>query len=99
MKTKNLILGLCAIAFAIGSAFASYSPDPDFDSVTVEELSEPCQVIDEIECNMNSTQPCQVEVFVGTVSQGAKDVYDLPSCSEPKTDDRQQPIDQIVINP
>jgi hypothetical protein len=83
MKTKNVILGLAALVFAIGSAFTSLEVGaPDFISVQYEGNPLPdfeCVQISQA-CNGTAQDPlCKIQVKLSDNSIVAAQVYDLDS--------------------
>lgn len=81
MKTKNVILGLCALVFAIGSAFSSVMTVND-DYIDVRYQGEEEFVCVPIGDCSGTGQFCKI-IVNGTLTA---QVYDLPTCVSAKKD-------------
>jgi len=90
MKIKNLILGLLAFVFAIGSSFASliFAPDPAYVKVQMTGPSDPftCQPTG-LSCNASAGPICRVAILVQGVSTTV-DARKITTCIKPLFDSR-----------
>jgi hypothetical protein len=80
MKTKNVVLGLAALVFAVGSAFTTIVP-PEYISVDFDDAPGfTCIAISEdFECDGATNSLCKINVLLkgGTLAQAQ--VYELNS--------------------
>jgi hypothetical protein len=85
MKTKNLILALVAIVFAVGSAFTSQNEDV-VNNVYVKwkqtsaQQNFTCQLIPR-ECNLSGLESCQVTITKSDGSNETVFAYDAANCT------------------
>lgn len=73
MKTKNVILALVAVVFAIGSAFTSITPNNTHVFKNISPNSD-CRNVTDV-CQAAGTIQCQVRLLINGAPQ-VRNVYD-----------------------
>jgi hypothetical protein len=73
MKTKNVILGLCALVFAVGSAFATLSVDTLWVKIDTRQARDPEICVDQTAVCVPITATCSGTQFtcIATVNSTA----------------------------
>lgn len=89
MKTKNFVLGLAALIFAAGAAFASILTSPiEIEVVPLGEEELQCVQIDD-ECDDQSSQVCKVRVVLPNTQTFDVDAHRQgTNCTEVLNDSR-----------
>jgi hypothetical protein len=78
MKTKNVVLGLSAILFAVGGTFASSILLP----ATYIKPSGVCRQITQIECGQAGQIVCQAHITAGMPTGNFPAYKDLQDCED-----------------